>query len=500
MKRTFTAPAVDPAAGAVSSIPAPMGWTGKLRGLSLRSKLAITLAGGAIVLLGAATFLSFRYWRAEAIASVRAQSRVMAAASKSALEPALAFGQPDQARRQLRQLVTSPTVQAARVYDRSGVVLLSSDPAEEGRRRAGVWIPRSAELPAEGLDRETGDGQGLRMFLPLSMPTGAVYEIDFSVGPFIDSLDRGATFGIGLLLASTLALGLILLAMLEREVVAPIRRVEGMLTDSVGENGAGAGGELGALETSVARLIALEAASGKRVAEQDRALAEKENLAQVGEMAAEMAHEFKRPLASIRTALEMLQAEYELNPQGQDVLEAVNTQLDHLTGTMKDLFALARPVEVAPSAMVKVSDVLDAALFALTGYPGMNSVDVVREYAPDLPAVPGDVRRLEHAFQNLMANAVEAMPGGGRLSLRARRAADGGVDVEVADTGVGMPEEAVEYALKPFYSTKPHGTGLGLPLVARLITAHRGTIRIESSQGAGTVVRVHLPAAAGTGT
>jgi len=467
-------------------------WIEKLRGLSLRSKLAITLAGGAVLLLGAATFFSFRYWRGEAIASVRAQSRVMALSSRSALEPALAFGQRDQARRQLRQLISSPTVIAARVYDGSGTVLLSSDPAEEGDRRPGVWVPRSAELPEQGLDRETEDGRGLSMFLPLKTPAGAVYEINFSVAPFIEALDRGASFGIGLLLASTLALGLILLAMLEREVVAPIRRVEGMLGRSAGENGYPERGELGALETSVARLIAFEAAAERRAAEQDRALAEKENLAHVGEMAAEMAHEFKRPLASIRTALELLQSEYELDLQGREVLEAVNTQLDHLTGTMKDLFALARPVGVQP-VEVNVPALLDSALFSLIGYPGMETVEVIRDYAADVPPITGDARRLEHAFQNLMANAVEAMAAGGRLTLRLRRGAGGGVEVAVSDTGVGMPEDRVEYALKPFYSTKPHGTGLGLPLVVRVISAHGGSIRIESKPGSGTTVHVHLP-------
>jgi len=475
-------------------------WVQKLRGLSLRSKLAITLAGGAIVLLGAATFFSFRYWRSEAIGQVQSQSRAMALSTRSALESALAFGKPDQARRQLRLIGQEPGVLAARVYDDTGLVLLSADAAEEGTRQPGVLIPNATELPVEGLVRESEDGRGLLMFLPLTAPVGDVFEIEISTGPVISALDRAATFGIGLLLASTLALGLILLAMLEREVVAPIRRVEGMLTHSAAKEGRGERDELGSLETSVARLIAAEEAAERRAEETDRALAEKENLAQVGEMAAEMAHEFKRPLASIRTALEMLQTEYELDGQGQYVLEAVNTQLDHLTGTMKDLFALARPVGIEQPAAVRIPDLLDSALFGLASYPGMETVEVARDYGSDLPEVRGDARRLEHAFQNLMANAVEAMAGGGTLTLVARRSADGGVDVEVSDTGTGMPEEAIEYALRPFYSTKPHGTGLGLPLVTRVVSAHRGTIRIDSQPGTGTTVRIHLPPGTTPGT
>lgn len=469
------------------------GWVGKLRSLSLRSKLVVTLAGGAIVLLGAATHFSFRYWRSEAIASVKAQSLVTATSSRGALEPTLAFGQTDQARRQLRELATAQTVIVARVYDRSGTVVLSSDAAEEGTRRPGVWIPRAAELPEDGLDQETADGRGLNVFLPLNMPAGSVYEIEFSVGPMIEALDRGATFGIGLLLASTLALGLILVAMLEREVVAPIRRVEGMLTHSTGADGPGVRSGIGALESSVARLIALEEAAERRAEEQDRELAEKENLAQFGEMAAEMAHEFKRPLASIRTALDVLQAEYELDRAGKDVLDAVNAQLDQVTDTMKDLFALARPMGVEQPELVQIPDLLDTALFGLAGYPGMENVDIARDYAPDVGPILADASRLEHAFQNLIANAIEAMPSGGKLTLRCRNA-DGGVEIEVTDTGSGMPDEALQHALKPFYSTKPHGTGLGLPLVIRVVRAHQGEIRMESAPGVGTSVRVKLPA------
>jgi signal transduction histidine kinase len=160
---------------------------------------------------------------------------------------------------------------------------------------------------------------------------------------------------------------------------------------------------------------------------------------------------------------------------------------------MKDLFALARPAGIEKPDPVRIADRLDSALFGLASYPGMETVEVVRDYAPDLPEIRADGRRLEHAFQNLMANAVEAMSSGGTLTLRARRSADGGVDLEFADTGTGMPEETVAYALKPFYSTKPHGTGLGLPLVTRVISAHLGTIGIDSQPGAGTTVRIHLP-------
>jgi signal transduction histidine kinase len=111
----------------------------------------------------------------------------------------------------------------------------------------------------------------------------------------------------------------------------------------------------------------------------------------------------------------------------------------------------------------------------------------------------GDAARLEQAVLNLCVNAVEAMSEGGRLTITTR-VTDGTVDLDVADTGVGIPPENVDKILKPFFSTKSFGTGLGLPLVARVVAAHGGRLWVESETGAGggphgTTFHVHLPAA-----
>jgi signal transduction histidine kinase len=121
--------------------------------------------------------------------------------------------------------------------------------------------------------------------------------------------------------------------------------------------------------------------------------------------------------------------------------------------------------------------------------------------APDLPPVTGAATQLEQAFLNLVLNAAEAMPGGGRLTITSRlaRVARGGsqpthVAVEFRDTGQGMTEEQRRRAFSSFLSTtKAKGTGLGLAIVARVVEAHRGAIKIRSRLGRGTIVRVVLP-------
>ena len=132
-------------------------------------------------------------------------------------------------------------------------------------------------------------------------------------------------------------------------------------------------------------------------------------------------------------------------------------------------------------------------------------ITVLRAYAPDLPAIQGDAEHLYQAFLNLVANAVEAMGTGGRLTLRtgrsedrdwtplARRTPGRGVKIEIEDTGGGISLPAADRIFNPFFTTKQGGTGLGLALAHKIIEDHGGTITFRSSPGVGTTFRLLLP-------
>lgn len=127
----------------------------------------------------------------------------------------------------------------------------------------------------------------------------------------------------------------------------------------------------------------------------------------------------------------------------------------------------------------------------------LQKVALALDLAADLRPVKGDPSALSHALMNLCVNAVDAMPEGGRLTLRTDNLGDAQVLLEVADTGTGMPQEVLEKAMDPFFTTKPQGkgTGLGLPIVYGTVKAHRGQIELRSTPGEGTVVSIRLPAA-----
>ena len=124
-------------------------------------------------------------------------------------------------------------------------------------------------------------------------------------------------------------------------------------------------------------------------------------------------------------------------------------------------------------------------------------IELGLEVAPGLPAVGVDRVQLEQALLNLVSNAVDAMPEGGRLSLAARPDGDG-VALVVTDSGDGIPPEDLPRVFDPLYTTKPpgKGTGLGLPILREIVEAHGGTVRLESRAGEGTTAVVRLPPAA----
>ncbi|MEJ2185442.1 MAG: hypothetical protein P8Z36_05845, partial [Gemmatimonadota bacterium] len=232
-----------------------MGWTIRLRDLPLRTKLVVTVIGAAIALLGLSTHLSFRYWKQEALTASEQQALLAAGSVRAAVESALADGRRDQARRNLRKLVDSAPVDLARVYGPDGTIVVSANPAEEGRRMPGVWFPKPGEIPQQGLARPNASQEAVRAYLPLQMGGAAVLEVEFSVAPLEAAMDRGARIGIGLLIGSLVALLVVLFTMFEREVVGPMERVAGMLGPKGDRSAQRSDASLRGIEASVAQLI-----------------------------------------------------------------------------------------------------------------------------------------------------------------------------------------------------------------------------------------------------
>jgi signal transduction histidine kinase len=475
----------------------------RLRDLSIRAKVLVTALGALLVVLGVATSLSLRYWEREQFALTSQHALMAVAAVKEPVEAALAHGQVGSIREELKTLIGRPPAQGYRLVSSEGRVLLSSQAGEEGSRRSGPPLPSPWDIPPGGqVIGGRGDStlSAVVAIAGVGGPGGrATLELVLGVKGIEDAIRRGRTLGLLLTVVLGLGYALALGAMMEREVVAPMRELrKGIARARAGEAGVRIGlerkDEFGRLGASVDALLAKDDEQARLAATQQRALTEQAGFAEVGALAAQVAHEIKRPLAGIKSAMELIAQEYAMGDAERTLLAKVDDELQHVDETLRDMLSLARPVGLN-SQPLDVHLVIDGALVRLSGLPGADRVTVARQYDPAVGAIAGDAARLEQAILNLCVNAVEAMPEGGGLTV-ATRLAEGQVQVDVSDTGVGIPRENLDRIFKPFVSTKPLGTGLGLPLVARVVAAHGGRLTVESDVGRGTTFHIHLPVAA----
>jgi signal transduction histidine kinase len=220
-----------------------------------------------------------------------------------------------------------------------------------------------------------------------------------------------------------------------------------------------------------------------------------ERLATLGQVAGGVAHELRNPLNVIKTSVYYLMNARNPTPDKQvDHLQRIERNVELADGVISALSSFARTP--APDLQpIAVEAILREALEI--NPPGAG-VEVALECPRDLPAALGDLDQLRIAFGNLIRNAGEAMPAGGRLAI-AGRLVDGHVEISVADTGVGIPAPDLVRVMDPLYSTKTRGLGLGLAITRSIVEKNQGTLRAASEPGRGSVFTIRLAASSGEG-
>lgn len=227
------------------------------------------------------------------------------------------------------------------------------------------------------------------------------------------------------------------------------------------------------------------------MARQQQRLLETEALSAIGAVASAVAHGIRNPLSSIRSSAEL--AAIEDPDRARQCLADIQREADRMERWVRDLLLQSRGEAVAPAA-VDVNDLLAESARTFEAMAARQGV-TMRLAPTALPRARVDAGALGQAIDNLVANAIEAMPEGGALCLSTALAPGGRqVEIVVADTGTGLPPGL--RAGQTFFSTKPRGTGLGLVLTRRILERHDGALTLESAAGAGTRAVIRLPIAA----
>ena len=244
----------------------------------------------------------------------------------------------------------------------------------------------------------------------------------------------------------------------------------------------------------------------ERLMERERELKESQNilrradrLSSLGLLTAGLAHEIRNPLVAIRTFTQLLPERYDDAEFREGFQGLALKEVDRICGLITDLLSFARPSR--PNvAEENLNDVVESIARILETEAKEKGVEITREFSANLPKAWIDREQMKQVFMNLILNAIQAMKEGGSIyiSTRSYSKNEAGqpeqyVQVEIRDTGVGIPEENLDHIFDPFFTSKDEGSGLGLSISHQIVQEHGGYVTVESKIGAGTAFFINLP-------
>jgi len=224
-----------------------------------------------------------------------------------------------------------------------------------------------------------------------------------------------------------------------------------------------------------------------------------DRLASLGTLIASLAHEIRNPLVSIKTFTQLLPERIEDEEFRNYFLKVASGEIDRLTGLINELLGFARPSEPRLEGE-DVNALIDKMEILVATEARKKNVTLNKNYARDLPQIKADAEQLKQVLLNILLNAIQSTKGEGKIWIETRQVqvpfedkVEPFTQIEVRDTGVGIPKENLERIFDPFFSTRPEGSGLGLAISHQIVHDHGGFISVESEVGKGTSFKIHLP-------
>ena len=482
-------------------------------GLTLRVVLILVIP--TVLAVGAHGLLRVRQQEALVLAEDRQDLEITARAIRIALENALRDRHIGDARRMVMDMVEQQElIDRIRVFDGGLRLLLVSNPLAIGEAVPTAALRQVLVAGRPEVFYQPGPPSYFYYLAPLRGRTGQV-DAAMEIVRLAVAVDRRRREAI---VDTAVRLGIVIIAIvattlvaMQRQVLRPLAGLAAALRRFGREQSAvplpvSRPDELGQVAEAFNDMAAqLEVARARLQAETDRAVELEQQvrraatLAVAGRLASAVAHEVGTPLNIISGRAEGLLRALPVQDPARDDLKAIIGQIDRITRTIGSLLDTVRPrgPELRPTPL---ADVLDPLLPLLSHAARQREVALETAVRPDLPPLLADTGQLQQVLINLVVNALEATPAGGRVVLRAQRTMrDGadGIQVAVADSGAGIPAEHVARVFEPFFTTKApgQGTGLGLAICREIVRGHGGDITLDTSAGAGTTVTAWIPAA-----
>ncbi len=338
------------------------------------------------------------------------------------------------------------------------------------------------------------------MAAPVALPSRGLPTTAVFLRPITQELEvataiKRSLFGIGF---AALVLALVLAAVISRIVARPAqqlaeasaRMARGDFAAPLPRTGMD---EISQLARAFGEMRKAIADREARLRSAQAEMIHREKLAAMGRLVAQLSHEINNPIYNIQNCLEALERRGNPNDPNREFLTLAQEELSRMASLTRRLLDQSRPQSDA-SSLLNLNALVTRVLTLASPELRARDVEVRAELAPDLPPVVAHPEAIQQVLANLVANASDAMPGGGRLRVATRADGDA-VEVVVEDTGAGITETDLPHIFEAFYTTKPGVTGIGLGLFVSegIIRGHRGRIDVESTRGRGSRFTVRLP-------
>lgn len=229
-------------------------------------------------------------------------------------------------------------------------------------------------------------------------------------------------------------------------------------------------------------------------------IADTERLTALGKLSANIAHEIRNPLSSIKMNLQILNRLIPFAGDTKEHFDLALREVFHLEGILEELLSYAKPLKLKLE-LLDVNSVLDDTLLLVKGYIKDKDIMIEKDYDSGIPKISLDEDKVKQAFLNIYLNSIQAMSSRGTLGIKTHIEnqasppldGEGKVVIKVSDTGCGIDKENMKFIFDPFYTTKPYGTGLGLSIVKNILDHLGAEIEVKSQAGIGTEFIVKLP-------
>lgn len=474
--------------------------------LSLKSKIFLSAALFYLAALGTLTYLTIRSHTNSLLAQMGERAKVGLNLMELSVTGALYKLDTFRLETVAREAKALPNVAYAYIFDDKGRIV--GDYHEDQRQLLSTFtdelgqqiVKSSTTLLHLDYDKE---------LLDISKPVNLGHEklggirLGFDLNPIFEDIEDVTFKALGVS-SSIFLIGLGIIFVITFRMTKPLERLtlaakrieDGDLQHRVSIH---RDDEIGSLATAFDQMAERLLQREKELKESQTVLRRADRLSSLGLLTAGLAHEIRNPLVAIRTFTQLLPERYD-DADFRDGFQGLALkEVDRICGLINDLLSFARPSKptVAPE---NINDVVDNIARILDTQAKEKNVEVVRRFGDDLPNVWIDREQMKQVFMNLILNAIQAMKDGGSVEISSRLSAKSDtevireyVQVEVRDTGVGIPPENLEQIFDPFFTSKDEGSGLGLAVSHQIVREHGGFLTVNSTVGKGTSFFVHVP-------